>query len=59
MREAYAKSFDRIMIFALVLTCLGMPIACGMRWFNVKVLATEREKKRARLGSEVVCAVEH
>ena len=39
------------MIFALALTCLGMPVACGMRWFNVKVIAADREKERAQLES--------
>ena len=34
------------MILALVLTCLGMPVACGMRWFNIKALAADREKQR-------------
>ena len=37
------------MIFALTLTCLGLPVACGMRWFNVKVIAADRKKERAQL----------
>ena len=52
LRQAYAGSFDRIMIFALTLTCLGMPVACGMRWFNVKVIAADRKKERAQLDSK-------
>ena len=52
LRQCYAKSFDRIMIFALVLTCLGMPVACGMRWFNIKAVAADREKQRAQLESK-------
>ena len=52
LRQAYAKSFDRVMVLALVLTCLGMPVACGMRWFNIKTLAADREKQRVQPESE-------
>ncbi len=50
LREAYAGSFDRVMVFALVLTCLGFPVACGMRWFNVRVVARRREGERVGQG---------
>lgn len=50
LREAYAKAFDCVMVFALGLTCLGFLVACGMRWYNVRVVAKRREGERGRQG---------
>lgn len=58
LKQAYAKSFDRIMIFALVLMCLGTVVACAMPWFNLKIVAADREKERAVLQIESAVPVE-
>ena len=48
LRQAYAKAIDRIMIFALVIVCLGAPVTLGMRWLNLKVITADRDKEKAR-----------
>ena len=57
LRQAYAKAIDRIMIFALVIVCLGTPVTLGMRWLNLKVVAADRERDKAqRKGESDICA---
>lgn len=57
LRQAYAKAIDRIMIFALVIVCLGIPVTLGMRWLNLKVVAADRERERAlRKGESDISA---
>lgn len=48
LKHAYARTIDRIMYLALALVLLGTPIACGMRWFNIEVIAADREKETAQ-----------
>lgn len=48
LRQAYAKTIDTIMVFALIITCVGAVVACGMRWLNLKVIVAERERERER-----------
>ena len=57
LKQAWAKTIDRIMIFSLVLTCLGVPVACGMRWFNIKSMAASREEKKSHLQSGIRSSV--
>ena len=37
--------------------CLGTLVACGMPWFNLKVIAADREKEIALLGTKLEVAV--
>ena len=32
------------MTFALIIVCISVPIACSMRWLNLKKIAAERGK---------------
>lgn len=52
LRQAYAKSIDQIMIFALVIVCLGAPVTLGMRWLNLKIVAADREREKAQQKGE-------
>ena len=49
LQEAYAKVISNIMIFSLVIVCIGFPVACGMKWLNLKKL-TEERKRAQRLS---------
>lgn len=52
LRRAYAKAIDQIMVFALVIVCLGAPVTMGMRWLNLKIIAANRKKEKAQRKSE-------
>ena len=49
LREVYACSVDNPLMFSLVAACVAVPIAAGMDWLNVKVVAKECAVIAARL----------
>ena len=34
------------MIFSLVIVCIGFPVACGMKWLNLKKLTAKRQQEQ-------------
>jgi len=50
LREAYAKVISEIMVFALIITCVAVLIACGMKWVNIKEVSARRKQKTADLS---------
>ena len=46
LREAYARVISNIMIFSLAIVCIGFPVACGMKWLNLKKFAAERQQEQ-------------
>lgn len=47
LRESYVIAISNIFIFATVVVCVSIPVACGMQWLNVKKISKEREEKKA------------
>ncbi|KAI4139613.1 MAG: hypothetical protein LQ341_004154 [Variospora aurantia] len=50
LRTAYATAISHVNIFLVVLICISVPTACGMKWLNIKEVSrlNEEEKKRKR-----------
>ena len=50
LREAYAIAISHVNIFLVVLICISVPTACGMKWLNIKDVSrkNEEEKKMKR-----------
>ncbi|KAL9018649.1 MAG: hypothetical protein Q9185_004060 [Variospora sp. 1 TL-2023] len=50
LRTAYAMAISHVNIFLVVLICISVPTACGMKWLNIKEVSrlNEEEKKRKR-----------
>ncbi|KAL8825030.1 MAG: hypothetical protein Q9191_004663 [Dirinaria sp. TL-2023a] len=50
LRKAYAIAISHVTIFLVVLICISVPTACGMKWLNIKEVSkrNEEEKKMMR-----------
>ena len=60
LREAYVIAISHIFIFATVIVCVSIPMACGMQWLNVKTISKEREdRKEASLPEQGDKSVTH
>lgn len=49
LREAYVEVLLNLMMFSLVVVCMSVPVACGMKWLNLKSVSEKR--KQDILGS--------
>jgi len=52
LQAAYAKVISTIMVFALIIVCISIPVACGMKWLNLKRVAEHRKQHEALLASQ-------
>lgn len=48
LREAYAIAISHVNIFLVVLICISVPTACGMKWLNIKKVSLQREEEKKR-----------
>ncbi|KAI4121450.1 MAG: hypothetical protein LQ338_006357 [Usnochroma carphineum] len=51
LREAWALAVSRVNILLLVVICVSVPTACGMKWLNIKKISREREEEK-RINDE-------
>ncbi len=50
LRKIYAKVISEIMIFALIIICVAVLIACDMKWVNIKKVSVRRKQKTTDLS---------
>ncbi|MCJ1413948.1 hypothetical protein MMC32_000273 [Xylographa parallela] len=55
LRQAYAIAISHVNIFLVVVICVSVPTACGMKWLNIKKVSEQREeeKKSARARDDI------
>ena len=40
------------MVLSLVIVCVSIPVACGMKWLNLKTVSAKRREGSSRRGKE-------
>ncbi|MCJ1393362.1 hypothetical protein MMC18_006235 [Xylographa bjoerkii] len=52
-RQAWALAVSQVNVFLVVIICISIPTACGMKWLNIKKISIQRElEKRKKAASE-------
>lgn len=46
LREAFAIAISHVNILLVVVICVSVPTACGMKWLNIKKVSAEREERK-------------
>lgn len=49
LREAYAIAISHVNIFLVVLVCVSVPTAGGMKWLNIKEVSKRNEEEKRSL----------
>lgn len=52
LREAWALAVSRVNIFLVIVICVSVPTACGMKWLNIKRISREREEEKRAQNQE-------
>ncbi|OCL09619.1 permease of the major facilitator superfamily [Glonium stellatum] len=58
LRVAYGKAIQHVLIFALVIICTSVPVACGMQWLNLKSISKDQENAKAMQNNKVENEIE-
>lgn len=48
LRQAWALAVGQVNILLVAVICVSVPMACGMKWLNIKTISREREERKAR-----------
>lgn len=54
LRDAYSIAISHVMILLVVVICISVPTALGMKWLNIKKvsIAREEEQKRSKVAGK-------
>lgn len=55
LRHAYSVAISHVMVFLVIVICISVPTAFGMKWLNIKKISIQREAdKREAPNNDVL-----
>ncbi|MCJ1377535.1 hypothetical protein MMC17_000630 [Xylographa soralifera] len=58
LRQAWALAVSQVNVFLVVIICISIPTACGMKWLNIKKISIQREQEKREKAASAGNAAE-